>query len=110
VTILPAALYHLDLRPDRVLDFKAEAKAEAGREITIQISARGGGRHTFAVRTENLQLEQPEQGLELDGGHSKVATFRATIADPETPWVAVVIPDGAVSQGRELTGSLKPRN
>ena len=33
---------------------------------------------------------------------------RAHVVAPNTPWVAVVIPDGALSERRELTGSENP--
>ncbi len=105
LTLLPGGAYHVDLRQDQAFDFKVAAESSGKGEVTLRVSAEGNGRHIFAIRTDNLTLEQQEQTLELGPGKPGVAVWRAAIVSSDTPWVAVVVPDGALSQRRELTGS-----
>jgi len=105
LTLLQGGTYRVDLRPGEAFDFQATAEAHGRSEVTLRVSAEGNGRHTFAIRTENLTLDQREQTLELEPGKPGVAVWHATITSQDTPWVAVVVPDGTLSQRRELTGS-----
>jgi hypothetical protein len=69
------------------------------------------GRHTFSIRADNLELEEPPQAtatLNSDKGSEMV--WHAHIISPETPWVAVIIADDAISNRRELTGTASPQS
>jgi hypothetical protein len=92
-----------------VLDFKVAAEAQAQGALTLRVSAEGAGRHTFALRVDNLNVEHLEQTLELQPGRPQVAVWHATIAAGDTPWVAVVVPDGVLAHRREISGASRGR-
>jgi hypothetical protein len=57
------------------------------------------------MRSDNLALSEPgEQEISLTGGAREVV-WHAGVVSPNTPWVAVVIPDGTLSERREVTGT-----
>jgi hypothetical protein len=106
VTVLPGGLYTVDLRRDHVLDFKVTVQAVGESGLVLRISAEGAGRHTFTIRSDNLTLTEPaKQEIDLASGHVREAVWHAHVVSPATPWVAVVIPDGTLSERREITGT-----
>jgi hypothetical protein len=106
VTVLPGGFYDIDLRPDRVLDFSVVSQDLGHNEIVLRVSAEGAGRHTFTLRSDNLTLkESGKQEIDLTFGSVREAVWHAHLVSPKTPWVAVVIPDGALNERREVTGS-----
>ena len=106
VTVLPGGFDDVDLRPDRVLDFKVTSQDLAPNEVIFRVSAEGAGHHTFTMRSDNLALNEPgEQEINLTSGGVREVVWHAHVASPNTPWVAVVIPDGSLSERREVTGT-----
>jgi glycosyl hydrolase family 9/cellulase-like Ig domain-containing protein len=106
VTILPGGIYHVDLRPDHALDFKVASQDLGRNEVVLRISAEGAGRHTFTIRSDNLTLtEAPQQEVNLTSAGAHELVWHAHVVSSNTPWVAVVIPDGILSNRRELTAS-----
>lgn len=106
ITVLPGGLYNVDLRPDRVLDFKVTYQDLGHNEVALRISAEGAGHHTFALRAENLTLKDPgQQEIDLVSSQPKEIAWHARVIASNTPWVAVIIPDDTLSERRELTGS-----
>jgi hypothetical protein len=106
LTVLPGGFYDVDLRPDRLLDFKVTSQNSGRNEIVLRVSAEGAGGHTFTIRTDNLTLkESSSQELTLTNGNSREVVWHAHVNSAKTPWVAVVVPDGTLSQHREITGS-----
>ena len=104
ITVLPGGLYHIDLRPDRVLDFKVTFQDLGHNEVVLRVSAEGAGRRTFTMRSDNLTLIEPEkQEINLTSGAREETVWHAHILSPNTPWVAVVIPDDTLSERREVT-------
>lgn len=105
VTVVPGGLYSLDLRPESTLDFKVTSQDLDQHEIILRVSAEGAGDHTFSIRSDNLVLqEQAMQKLYLTSGKIKETLWHAHLVSPETPWVAVVIPDSDLTRRREITG------
>ena len=106
VKVLPGASYSVDLRRDRVLDFKVTFQELGHEEVVLRVSAEGAGRHTFTIRSDNLSLhEQEKQELNLTSGNVREAVWRARVVSPASPWVALVIPDGNLNERREVTGA-----
>ncbi len=106
VTVLPGGSYNVDLRSDHVLDFKVTYQDLGHNEVVLRVSAEGAGRHTFTMRCDNLTLNEPgKQEINLTSGGVREAVWHAHVVSPKTPWVAVVIPDGTLSERREITGS-----
>jgi hypothetical protein len=104
-TFLPAATYNLDLRPSKAVSFEISALRSGKGEVIIKVSAHGSGSHHFSIRTDNLTLPNPRKELILQPGQTGKLEWHVTISSPDTPWVAVVIPDDDLSQRKELTGS-----
>jgi hypothetical protein len=106
VTVLPGGFYDVNLRSDRVLDFKVTSQDLGRGEIVLRVSAEGAGRHTFTMRSDNLTLIEPgNQEVDLRSGGVGEAVWHARVVSPKNPWVAVVIPDGTLSERREITGA-----
>jgi hypothetical protein len=109
VTILPGGRYDLDLRGDHVLDFKITYQEMGRNEVVVRISGEGGGRHSFVVRSDNLTLREPtKQEMALTPGNTAEVIWHAQVVSSETPWVAVIVPDGDQSERREVTGAGMP--
>ena len=106
VTVLPGGSYDVDLRSDRVLDFKVTSQDLGDNEVVLRVSAEGAGHHTFTIRFDNLTLNEPEkQEINLTPGGVREAVWHAHVVSPKTPWVAVIIPDDILTARREVTGS-----
>ena len=105
LTALSAGTYRLDLRQERAVAFTVESKAVNSTEILLQLSAEGAGVHTFTAKVDNLELIGPGTA-QMDLGHHGThgISWRARVIDTASPWVAVVLQDGSLSQHRELTG------
>ena len=104
-TFLPGDSYHLDLRIGRVLDLRLSQESSEAGEVLIRAGVRGEGSHDFALRSDNLMLEDALRRVTLKSGEAQTLTWRARIVAKDSPWVAVVVPDGDLSQRRELMGS-----
>ena len=103
-TFLPGASYQLDLRPGRAFDFEVSKQTATPGEVIINVTARGTGAHRLTLRTDNLVLNGAEKELNLAGG-TGTAEWRAKIESGDTPWVAVVVPDGQLSKRKEIRGA-----
>ncbi|MBI4891049.1 MAG: glycoside hydrolase family 9 protein [Acidobacteria bacterium] len=107
VTLLPGGTYSLDFRPARHLDLRVAAQAGAAGRASLKVTLTGEGRHTLAVRADNLLLQRPERQIELKPGAPQTIVFEGTLADPNAPWVAVLVPDNDFTQRKEATGLLR---
>ncbi len=106
LTVLPGASDSVDLRPEHVVDFKVSFQDLGQSEILVRVSAEGAGHHEFSIRGDNLTVqEQAALQLDLTAGKVQQAGWHAHILSADTPWVAVVIPDGALAKRREVTGA-----
>jgi hypothetical protein len=108
--VLSDLLTNRALRPDPPPDctFTLAAQTSTNGQVTISLSAQGRGHHRFTVRSENLTIGDASQELDLGAGGSKAATWTAPVVNSRVPWVAVVIPDGNLSQRREVTSRINP--
>jgi Glycosyl hydrolase family 9/Cellulase N-terminal ig-like domain len=105
VTVLPGRSYDVDLRADRVFDFKVTSQNLGSNELVLRVSAEGAGHHTFTIRTDNLTLKEPGQAeMNLTSAGAREIVWHAHVVSSTTPWVAVVIPDGTLAARREITG------
>jgi hypothetical protein len=109
ITALPSGGYYLDLRHDHILDFNVSYESLGHDDIIVRASMVGVGNHTFAIRSENLTLREPAvQRVDLTAGKPSEILWHARVFSTETPWVALVIPDGVTSERREVTGAELP--
>jgi hypothetical protein len=82
--------------------FTVAAATAPDGAVTIRLTARGEGTHSFALRAENLAVERPARTVALRPGRAATVEWRARPTAADVPWVAVVVPDGDVSRRREV--------
>lgn len=104
-TFLPGSAYTLDLRSGHILDYEVSPRSTDKGEVIIRLEAMGNGRHRFFFRTDNLTLTREENVLELKPGSRGSVEWRCLITNPDRPWVGVIIPDGDLSQRKEVSGT-----
>lgn len=102
VTLLPGGAYSLDLRPGQALDFRVTQETSASGETTIRLTARGSGRHTFVLRTDNLIVDPAEKEVVLQPGKPASVMWKGHANNANAPWLAVVIPDENMELRREV--------
>ena len=102
--VLPGESYSLNLTAEKNLDLKMTSGATATGEVTIRLTVSGAGQHTFALRTDNLDLRDAEQSVDLKPGVPRTIVWNAKAASAGAPWIAVMIPDHDFAGRRELTG------
>jgi hypothetical protein len=106
LTVLPGGSYSIDLRPGHFLDFKVSFQDLGQGEILVRVSAEGAGPHVFSIRSDNLLLrDQGSVKIDLTPGKAQQTAWHAHVLAADTPWVAVVIPDDALAERREITGT-----
>jgi hypothetical protein len=106
VTLLPGGTHRVDLRPGRALGLALETETSASGEVTIRVTARGDGVHTFALRVENLDVDTDPKALTLRPDAAARLEWEGRMISTDAPWVAVVIPDTDVTQRRDALGAL----
>jgi hypothetical protein len=107
LTVLPGQAYELDLRPARLLDYAVSSNTDPGGSVTITLTAQGEGSHRFVLRTDNLEVSQAERTLELRADTPAKLIWQGKVGVIDSPWVAVVVPDGDTSQKQEVFGAAR---
>jgi len=102
VVLLASAVRDLDLRADRFLDMHLNQQTSAEGEVTIRLAVRGSGRHAFALRTDNVQVQQNVRDVSLKPESPITLEWKGRTINAKAPWVAVVIPDGDVMRRVEI--------
>lgn len=103
---LPGTSYHLDLGTDNALIFEVSKTGSAKGDIIIRLRAQGKGNHRFSIRTDNLTLQGTLKEMVLKSGAPGYIEWKAKIISPDTPWVAVILPDDDLSRKKELRGAI----
>jgi hypothetical protein len=104
-TFLPGGTYSLNLRPGESWDFEVASDTSGTGDVAIRVQARGSGVHRLQLRAENLSFGGDEKEVVLKGEGTATLEWRGRITERETPWVAVVVPDGDLSQRQEIMGA-----
>ena len=71
----------------------------------MKLAARGTGRHRFIPRSDNMTLNSDAKELVLQPGSAGTLEWHGRITNPDTPWVAVIVPDGDLAARKEVTGA-----
>jgi len=109
VTVLPGGIYSLDLRSEHFLYFKVTSQPAPKNDILVRLEASGAGDHAFSIRSDNLVVSDPAvQNSHLTPGIKKEVVWHAHVVSPQTPWVAVIVPDGELNERAEVTGANMP--
>ena len=75
--------------------------------VTLHAKVEGTGSVRLAIRTSNLNVENPEQEVQLEVGKPQTITWTAKMISAREPWVAVIVPNGDLSAREELVGGVK---
>ena len=102
---LPGASYHLDLRAEHALDLQLSREQNTSGEVILRAVVRGQGAHRLQVRANNLVIENGTQQAALESDKAQSFTWRAKVVAADEPWVAVLVPDGDLSQRAEWFGT-----
>jgi hypothetical protein len=95
----------IDLRHGHAVTFAASFESAGPESVLLRATVEGAGRHTFAVRADNLDLSGPESvSVDLGNQGSQIISWHARVLDKSTPWVAVVLRDGTLDGHAELSG------
>ena len=108
MTLLPAGSYRLDLQPEHAVSFTLVAQSSRSGGPELLLSAKGAGQHTFELRSANLNVAgEARQTVDLVSGRTGSLAWHVRIDKQDTPWVAVIVPDGDLGRKVELTGTWK---
>jgi len=105
-TFLPSGSYFLDLRPDRILNYRLSETTTRAGDVTIRITMEGKGTHQFSIRTDNLAIKNTLKEVVLKPGISANLEWHGKIISKNTPWFAVALPDGDLTQKQEISGAV----
>ena len=106
MVLLPGATHYADLRPGRAFDLSVTATTSKDGQVTIRIAPKGQGVHRLSLRADNLAFSPAAQ--EADFGAVKPVEWKARMNSLDSPWVAVVVPDGDLTQKKEIYGMIPP--
>ena len=87
------------------LDIKLSQTADADGGVTIRLTASGVGRHTFALRSDNLVVRDTSKTVTLSTGRSVVVEWKVSVVSRDLPWAAVVVPDADPTRARDVIGT-----
>lgn len=76
--------------------------------LTIRVTAKGRGRHRFALRTDNLVVNPQARELVLKEGVEGMVEWKVAVKEKNTPWVAVIYPDDDLAARKEVRGEPAP--
>jgi hypothetical protein len=105
-TFLPGGTYDLNLRPEQCWDLEVASETSRTGEVAIRVQARGSGIHRLEVRAENLTFSGDEKEVALKDQGTVTLEWHGRITEPETPWVALIVPDGDLTRRQEVMGTM----
>jgi hypothetical protein len=103
LTLLPGETASVVLDGARDLDFRVKPVTTAAGVVTIRIEVSGSGDHVIALRTDNLSSDALSWKVTLKPGTPQIVEWQTDRERPDSPWIAVVIPDNDVALRREIT-------
>ncbi|HVW95206.1 MAG TPA: glycoside hydrolase family 9 protein [Mucilaginibacter sp.] len=104
-TFLPGSDYTLDFDDAHYLDYTISAQTSPDGKVIIRLNAKGTGTHQLTIRTDNLTLTNPVKTIRPGKNTPVSVEWQARITSANTPWVAVVIPDGNINDRKEVRGA-----
>jgi hypothetical protein len=105
VIALAGGRHTADLRPGRDPDFTLDAETTPDGVVTLRLTASGSGTHSFALRTDNLAVDQSVKSVTLQPGQATTIVWTARMQSADAPWVVVVAADGNFSRRQDVFGA-----
>jgi hypothetical protein len=99
-TLLPGQTYQLDTT--NPFSFSVNQEAIAPGKVRINITAQGKGKVQFDLRGWNIQTGKKINNTLVLNGSPATLTWEASVTDSKKPWIAVIVPDGKVNEGKEI--------
>ncbi len=99
----------LDARNPIALEVKQIGKGREGNRIDLQATVSGEGKHDIQLRFFNGQPGRERVRVELTKEKPETIQWEVMIDEPQSPWVAVIVPDNRLGWKQELTGVLGDR-
>ncbi|MCX6626381.1 MAG: glycoside hydrolase family 9 protein [Candidatus Solibacter sp.] len=107
MVLLPGGSYDIDFRAGRQFEFSAVPRTGNDGSVSLAVTMEGSGRHSLAVRTDNLSLVPSIRQVELQAGQPQTITMQGKMTALDAPWVAVLVADDDVMQRKEITGAVR---
>jgi len=89
-------------QPQDQLKLVPDAEPTPDGHVALRLEARGDGRHTFSLRTFNLDVDTPTQTIDLNEDKARVVQWTGKVRTANRPWVAVVVADNDVRRRVEF--------
>jgi Glycosyl hydrolase family 9/Cellulase N-terminal ig-like domain len=103
MVLVSGGSYDLSLDPKHAFEMEISAKTE-GKNVRVNASITGAGAHRIELRTFNCTAEQPAAEVTLRAGKAESLTWGLTVGESDVPWVLIAVPDGLMSEKKELFG------
>jgi hypothetical protein len=84
------------------LELRTASQSAPDGTVTLKLYVKGEGRHAFALRCDNLRVEDAEKTVTLKPGVEAEVAWTGRLEQTSSPWIAVVIPDGHVAARLEV--------
>jgi Glycosyl hydrolase family 9/Cellulase N-terminal ig-like domain len=108
LAVLPGVSYTFSLDPKNALELGLSSQAPQGKTVQVECNLLGTGSHRLELRGFNCSAGQATVDVKLKTGQPDRLTWMLDISDSAKPWVLVVIPDGQMSEKREIFGTSMP--
>ncbi len=100
LVLLPGKAY--TLQPGKSLSYSISYEMTPKGTIRINLKAEGSGKVQFELRGWNLKIGKKIQNTGMLDEKVANLAWDVSVIDPLKPWVAVVVPDGKISEMKEL--------
>ena len=98
--LMPGKVYALDT--GNKLSYSLSYETTDQGLIRFTVKAEGTGNVEFELRGWNLELNERVKDTGIMDGKTINLVWEASLIDPGKPWVAVSVPDGKISQMKEV--------
>ena len=99
VTLMPGKNTPVDF--SKGVEFQLFKESNQNK-VKISAQVTGMGKTSLEIRTDNLKIKDPVKTLEIVNGEKQTITWEAEMIQPNSPWVAVVIPDNNMLKMKEI--------
>ena len=106
LSVVPGGQYSQSLDPKTAMEVQLLGGDPIGQSVPVEVKLFGEGSHRIELRTFNCSVKEPKLVVRLKSGKPQTLRLDLRVQDKEKPWIVVAIPDGELSQKRELYGTV----
>lgn len=100
VTLLPGKNPHINFSEG--VEFSLFKETSKNNKVKITANLTGNGYVKLEIRADNLKINDSTKSVGIKKAKKQSVTWEAEIVDPNSPWVAVVIPDNNLLEMKEI--------